>query len=457
MGNRTGLTREIGIFDATMIVISGVIGGGIFFTPAVVAQHLPDGRWILAVWVLGAVIAIAGALTFAELAARYPQAGGHYVYIREAFGSLPAFLYGWMLLLIIATGALASLALAFAGYVASFVPLSPLLQKLVAVVIVVLLSALNLLGLKPGTRANTTLTIIKVGAFAAMIGMGLLVDAQATSMTAPELEDVGLLVGFGAALVPVLFSYGGWQQLNFMAGEVRAPERRVPRALLLGVGLVALVYIGGNIVYLRALGPQGMAGSGALARDASLALFGETAGRIVTALVAISILAFSNVVVMATPRVFYALANDGVFLRSLAQLHPRFGTPARAIMLQGTWTVVLILVGNIGALVNGVVFADWIFFGLGAASIFMVRKRMGVTDVSGVTGVTGVSGTRGAAGMFRVPGYPWVPLFFVLAALAAVSSAIRQYPLESLVGGLLLGVGAGLHSVQTRRASAIAS
>ncbi len=442
MGDRPGLTREIGIFDATMIVVSGVIGGGIFFTPSVVAQRLPDANWILLVWVVGAFIALAGALTFAELAARFPQAGGHYLYIREGFGRLPAFLYGWMLLLIIATGALASLGLAFAGYVAAFVPLSPVAQKLVAIVIIVLLSALNLLGLKPGTRTTTALTVIKIAAFAMMIGIGLLVQPRDNPAAALPAAQMGLLAGFGAALVPVLFSYGGWQQLNFMAGEVRSPERRVPLALALGVSVVALVYVGGNIVYLRALGPGGMASSGALARDAGVMLFGDTAGRIVTALVAVSILAFCNVVVMATPRVFYALAQDGVFLSSLASLHPRFGTPARAIGVQAIWTIVLILVGNIGALVNGVVFADWIFFGLGAASIFVIRRR------SGVTGVTGVSGT---AAPFRVPGYPFVPLFFVLAAIAAVSSAVATYPFESLLGSALLVLGAALYTAQARR------
>jgi basic amino acid/polyamine antiporter, APA family len=436
------MKRAIGVFDATMIVVSGVIGGGIFFTPAVVAQQLADTNWILAVWTLGALIAFAGALTFAELAGRFPEAGGHYVYIREGFGPLPAFLYGWMLLLIIATGALASLALAFAGYVAAFFPMSAGSQKLLAILIIILLSGLNLLGLKPGTRTTTFLTVIKVAAFLGMIGVGLLVEPRGPAPTPLPPAQAGLLAALGAALVPVLFSYGGWQQLNFMAGEIKAPERRIPIALALGVGVVALVYIGGNIVYLRALGPEGMAASSALARDASVALFGESAGRIVTVLVAISILAFSNVVVMATPRVFYALARDGVFLRSLAELHPRFGTPARAIMLQAVWTIVLISVGTIGALVNGVVFADWIFFGLGAASIFVMRKR---------------EAGSGSAERFRVPGYPVVPLFFVLAALVAVSSAVMTYPRESVLGALLLAVGAVLYMAQSRRRAARAS
>ena len=437
--HRASFTREIGIFDATMIVVSGVIGGGIFFTPAVVAQRLPDPRLILTVWVVGACIAWAGALTFSELAVRFPRAGGHYVYIREAFGSLPAFLYGWMVLLIIATGALASLALAFAGYLAAFVPLSPLAQKLVSMLMIVLLSGINVFGLKPGTRTTTVLTIIKIAAFAAMIGLGLLAEPRIAPVVAPALETGSLSLALGAALVPVLFSYGGWQHLNFMAEEVRSPEKRIPRALALGVAVVALVYVGGNIVYLRALGPSGMAASTALARDASVVLFGDVAGRLVTALVAVSILAFTNVVIMATPRVFYALAQDGVFPRYLAELHPRFSTPARAIVLQGIWTLALIAVGNIGVLVNGVVFADWIFFGLGAASIFLIRRRAD-------------AGAAPGPGVFRVPGYPWVPLFFVLAALAAVGSAIVTYPLPSLLGCLLLGVGAAIHTRQQRRA-----
>ncbi len=432
--NQTGLSREIGLLDATMIVVSGVIGGGIFFTPSAVAGHLPNALWIIAVWLVGALIAYAGALTFAELVTRFPQAGGHYVYIREGFGPLWAFLYGWMLLLIIATGALASLALAFGGYLAAFFPLSPVGQKAVGVLIIIGFSALNIFGVKPGARTTTMLTVVKVAALVLMIGLGLFMHPRTAPPTIATLQTTKtMLLGFGAALVPVLFSYGGWQQLNFLAGEVRAPERRVPLALALGVSVVAIVYVGANVVYLRALGPGGMAASTALARDAGVVLFGEFASRAITALVAVSILAFSNVVIMATPRVFYALAQDGAFVRGLSVLHPRYHTPARAIMLQGAWAIVLVLIGNIGALVNGVVFADWIFFGLGAASIFVIRKR-DRTDAS-----------------YKVPGYPFVPAFFVLAALAAVGSAILAYPKESSMGVGLMAVGAALFLMFQRR------
>lgn len=418
-----------------MIVISGIIGGGIFFTPATVAQHLPDGVWIILAWSMGAVIAFAGALTFAELASRFPEAGGHYIYIRDAFGSMPAFLYGWMLLLIIATGALASLALAFAHYVAAFLPMGDFAQRIFGACTIIGLSVLNVLGVKPGTRATNVLTAIKVTALALLIGAGLFAPMRATVPEMPAINH-SLLAAFAAALVPISFSYGGWQQLNFVAGEVKDAQRKVPFALGLGVGVVALVYIGANLFYLRALGPAGLAASTAPAQASAQALFGEASARGMTILIAISILAFSNVVVMVTPRVFYALAQDGVFLRSLGNVHTRFRTPARAIIVQGIWAVVLVLVGNIGLLVNGVVFADWIFFGLGAASLFVFRRRDPDADVP-----------------YKTPGYPVVPAFFVLAAMAAVASAITSYPRESLIGVALLAMGAGLFYPINRRSA----
>ncbi len=426
-----GLRREIGFLDATTIVISGIIGGGIFFTPATVAQSLPSGTWIILAWAVGGVIALAGAFTFAELGARYPHAGGHYTYIRDAFGELPAFLYGWMLLLIIATGALASLALAFAGYVNAFMPMSPVQQRMFAAATIIVLSIINVLGVKPGARTTTILTIIKVVGLAVLIIGGLLVPHTGTAPVA--VTDTTLLRGFAGALVPVLFTFGGWQQLNFVAGEVNNAQRVLPRALTAGVVIVALVYIGANAVYLRALGPDGMAASPAIAQATAQALFGDVAARAITVLIAISILAFSNVVVMVTPRVFYAMAHDGVFIKQIAAVHPRFNTPARAIALQGVWAVVLVAAGSIGALVNGVVFADWIFFGLGAASLFVFRRRSTEQPV------------------FATPWYPALPAFFVVAAIAAVSSAVIAYPRESVIGIGLLLAGSIVYLLRRRK------
>lgn len=406
-------------------MISGIIGGGIFFTPASVAQHLPDGKWIIIAWCAGAVVAFAGALTFAELGSRFPQAGGHYVYIRDAFGRLPAFLYGWMLLLIIATGALASLALAFAGYVSAFLPMTAMQQRWFAVAVILLLSVINILGVKPGARTTTLLTIIKVAGLGIVIVGGLFMPFSGPPALA-ELSpsQTSVLAGFAAALVPISFTYGGWQQLNFVAGEIKDAQRTVPLAMALGVAIVAAIYVGANVVYLRALGPQGMAESTAIAQAATRVFFGDVASRMITLLIAISILAFSNVVVMVTPRVFYAMARDGVFFQTLADLHPSFDTPVKAIVLQGAWAIGLVLLGSIGALVNGVVFADWIFFGLGAASLFVFRRKNAGDET------------------FRTPGYPVVPFFFVLAAVVAVGSAVITYPRESVIGIGLLVAGA---------------
>jgi APA family basic amino acid/polyamine antiporter len=340
-----------------------------------------------------------------------------------------------MLLLIIATGALASLALAFAHYVSAFMPMSGLTQRLLGAATIAALSLINILGVKPGTRTTNVLTIIKVVALGALIVIGLGVPHTRTvEFVLAGPQGAGLLAAFGAALVPIFFSYGGWQQLNFVAGEIKDPRRGVPAALALGVGIVALIYLGANAVYLRALGPVRMAESNAIAQAAAQVLFGDFGERAITILIAISILAFSNVVVMVTPRVFYALARDGVFLQSLAQLDRRFQTPARAIILQGAWAILLVLVGSIGALVNGVVFADWIFFGLGAASLFVFRRR-----------------ASGDAAAYRVPGYPLVPAFFVIAAVIAVVSAFASYPIESLIGVGALAAGTVLFVWKSRQ------
>ncbi len=427
------LRREIGLLDATTIVISGIIGGGIFFTPATVAQQLPSGTWIIVAWCAGAIVAFAGALTFAELGSRFPQAGGHYVYIRDAFGGLPAFLYGWMLLLIVATGALASLALAFAGYVSAFIPMTSTGQRVFGSVTIGLLSVINILGVKPGARTTTLLTLIKVLGLGILIIWGLAVPHSPSSvMFGPGPTSV--LAGLAAALVPISFTYGGWQQLNFVAGEIKDAQRKVPAALALGVAIVAAIYVGANLVYLRALQPEGMAASTAIAQESARVLFGDFASRAITVLIAVSILAFSNVVIMVTPRVFYAMARDRVFFTALADVHPRFKTPAKAIALQGVWAIVLVVVGSIGALVNGVVFADWIFFGLGAASLFVYRKQ------------------QGAAPSFRTPGYPIVPIFFIIAAIVAVSSAVLTYPRESIIGVFLLAAGCAAYVIARKQA-----
>jgi basic amino acid/polyamine antiporter, APA family len=427
------LRRELGLFSAALLVVGGIIGSGIFFTPAETARALPTGAWVLAVWIAGGVVALAGALTYAELGAMMPDAGGAYAYIRQAFGPLPAFLYGWMLLLSIGTGALAAVAMGFAGYLGRFVDLTPVGGPLgTAMVTIVVLSITNYFGIKPGAIVVNALTAAKVIALGTLIVGGLIVWAR-LGATPFEVATVvpprsSLVAGVATAFVAVLFTIGGWQQMNMVAGEIRNPERTIPRALGIGIGIVIACYLGANAVYLRALGRDGLAASTAVAADTATRIIGPVGGTLISIAAMLSILGFVNVVILATPRVFFAMARDGVFLRAAARVHPRFGSPHISILIMAAWAITLLAVtrGRIDALLSGVVFADWIFFGLGAASVFVLRRTM-----------------PDAHRPYRALGYPIVPAFFVGAAVIGVASAYIASPRTSLLGTgiLLLGVG----------------
>ncbi len=428
------LRRTLGVPSAALLVVGGIIGSGIFFTPAEVARALPNGAWIFGVWALGGVLALAGALTYAELGAMLPDAGGPYVYIREAFGSLPAFLYGWMVLLMIAAGAIAAVALGFAGYVARFVDISALGGPMgVAAGTIVLLTATNYLGIRPGIALQNVLTAAKIIALATLIVAGLLLWTRLSGPPAVDAPAAPSLVrGFAAAFVAVLFTIGGWQQMNMIAAEIRDPQRTIPRALLLGILIVVAIYLGANAVYLRALGRDGLAASNAVAADAMARMAGAGGATFITVAAMLSILGFVNVAILTNSRLPYALARDGVFLAAAGRVHPRFGTPHIAIVLLGFWSLVLLVGsgGRIGALLSGVVFADWIFFGLGAASVFVLRRKH-----------------PQAPRPYRVWGYPVVPALFVGAAMIGIASAFIAAPLTSLAGCAMLIAGTVVHGM----------
>lgn len=428
------LRRTLGVPSAALLVVGGIIGSGIFFTPAEVARALPSGGWILTAWGVGGVVALAGALTYAELGAMLPQAGGPYVYIRHAFGSLPAFLYGWMVLLMIASGAIAAVALGFAGYLERLVDISPFGGTMgVAAATIVVLSATNYVGLRPGIVVQNILTAAKVLALASLILAGLVlwtrVGGPLPVPDAPAPQS-SLIAGFAAAFVAVLFTIGGWQQMNMVAAEIKDPQRTIPRALFLGIGIVVAVYMGANAVYLRALGRDGLAASNAVAADSMARLVGPGGAAFIMVAAMLSILGFVNVAILANSRLPYALARDGVFIQAAAKVHPKFGTPHVAIALMGVWSLVLLFGsgGRIGSLLSGVVFADWIFFGLGAASVFVLRRRM-----------------PDAERPYRVWLYPVVPLVFVIAALVGITSSFIAAPRTSLLGCILLAVGVAVH------------
>jgi APA family basic amino acid/polyamine antiporter len=425
----TTYARRLGLFSATMAVVGGIIGGGIFRTPAAVAARVGDPPLALATWGAGALVALAGAFCFGELAWRRPRAGGGYVYLREAWGPLPAFLYGWALLLVIATGAIAAVAVTFADYTLALLGLPAQLAVPVAVFAIVLLAGINYVGVRPGAITVNVLTVLKLVALATLIAAGLALAVPAPVSVAPPVTGSGGLRAFGAALVPVLFTYGGWQQTNFIAEEIVEAERTLPRALVLGVAMVAAVYLLANLAYLRVLGHAGLAASSAPAADTMRQLLGPAGGTFIAAGIAISSFGFLDLVLLVTPRVLQAMAADGVFFPRLARLHPRYRTPAAAIVAESAWAIVLTLTGTFAQLVDYVSFGDWIFFGLTVAGLARIRAADGAMPTVRPKGLL-------------VPGYPWTPAFFVLAALLVVVSSVLESPRNAAIGTglLLLGV-----------------
>jgi len=375
-------------------------------------------------------VALAGALTYAELGAMLPNAGGAYVYIRQAFGPLAAFLCGWMTLLSVATGALAAVAMGFAGYAARYVDLAPVGGQIgLAALTITVLGATNYIGVKPGAVVQNVLTLAKILALGALIVIGVLlwttVGAAPAVPNAPAPRE-WLMAALAAAFVPVLFTIGGWQQLNMVAGEVRDPERTVPHALLLGISIVIVIYLGANAVYLHTLGRDGLAASSAVGADTARRLVGAAGGNLISIGAMLSILGFVNVVLLGNSRIPFAMARDGVFVPAAGRVHPRFATPHVAIAIMVVWALILLFGsrGDLGALLSGVVFADWIFFGLGGASVFVLRRTMPNVERP-----------------YRAWGYPVIPGLFVVAAAIGVLSAYVAAPWTSLFGTALLLAG----------------
>lgn|GEM_PF-16610 len=436
----TALRRELGVFSAAMLVVGGIIGSGIFFTPSETAQALPSSGWVLAVWAFGGVVAFAGALTYAELGALIPEAGGAYVYIREAFGGLPAFLYGWMSLLLIASGALAAVAMGFAGYVEHFVSIDAVGGRIaVAAITISILALINYFGVKPGAIVQNIMTVAKVAALGALIlAAFVLWNRLASPLPVPNAPPprASLVAGLGAAFVPVLFTIGGWQQMNMVAGEIRDPGRNIPRALAIGIAIVVICYLGANAAYLRALGRDGLAASTAVAADSASRMLGPAGATFIAAAAMVSIFGFVNVTILANSRIVYAMSRDGLFLAAAGRVHPRYGSPHVAISVMALWSLALLFLsrGDIGVLLSGVVFADWIFFGLGAASVFALRRSR-----------------PDAVRPYRVPGYPLLPAFFVCAAVAGIASSFYESFRMSLLGCAILALGVIVYQRRPKR------
>jgi APA family basic amino acid/polyamine antiporter len=409
-----------------MLVMGGIIGSGIFVNPSVVAREVHTPFLILGAWIMGGLTALAGAFVYAELAVLRPNLGGQYTYLGEAFHPSVAFLYGWALLLVMQTGGMAAVAVTFARYAREIVHFG-LPDGVVALLTLLILSAINCLGVRFGSTVQNVLMVLKIGAIGGLLVAGLRSPAtvEANPSTAPD-ASFSLLVTFGAAVVPVLFAYGGWQTASFMTGEMKNPKRDLARAVLWGVIGVTVIYLSVNYVCLRALGPQGLAGTMTPAFTVMQRAIGSRGATFMATAIAVSTLGFLSQGMLTAPRVFFAMARDRLFFSQIAWVPKSTQVPVAAIALQGVMASVVALSGKYEQILNYVVSIDFIFFGLTGASLFVFRKRLP------------------PAVAHRTPGHPFTTIFFIAACWLVVLATFYHFPENSFtgLGILLLGIPA---------------
>ena len=446
--SQPGLARKLGLFDSTMVMVGIVIGSGIFLTSGIMAKSIPSSGLILLAWFVGGLLTLAGALTYAELGAAMPEAGGQYVYLREAYGPMAGFLFGWILFLVYMTGGIAGLALAFAEYTGYFFPSLgidhiilnlnvPLFQssfhyslsagQLVGVAVIVVLSIFNFVGIGLGKFIQNFFTVIKIGILAAIIILGFAIGKGTPpdlSMNPMGMDFGSILIGFGISLVAVAWAFDGWNNVNFVAGEIKNPKRNLPLALILGTLGITFLYVLVNYVYLYALPINETIGVVRIAEKATGALFGASTGALISGLVIISVFGALNGSILVGPRVYYAMAKDGLFFRRVAHVHPRFRTPGFSILIQAIWASLLTLMGTFEQMFTFAMFIGILFWIVATASVFTLRKKR--PDLPRP---------------YKTWGYPVVPAIFIIASTGILLNTLIEKPVEALAGLLLTALG----------------
>jgi APA family basic amino acid/polyamine antiporter len=425
------LTRRLGAFDAAAIVISNVIGGGIFFVPAIVAQLVPAPGAMLAVWVAGGALALFGAMAYAELAAVRPHAGGEYVYLRDAFGPLAAFLTGWTSSIAGFSGAIAASAVALADYVTRFVPAAANARPVIALAAIAALTMIHVRGLGPGRVVQNVLAGLKVTGIVLIVALGFSFGHGSAAHLTAAAGTVSA-VPWLLALVPVMFSYSGWNAAAYVAEEVRDPSRNVPLALGLGTLAVVLVYVLLNALYVYAMTIAELAAvpGGRLMDTTAERLFGFVAGNLLAIFTIVSLAASVSAMILAGPRVYFAMARDGMFVRAAGRVHPRFHTPAAAIIAQSAWSSVLVLSGTLSQLVSYTGFAVVLFSAIAVVALFVLRR-----------------GENGGERAFSAIGYPWAPALFVIASAVMLGNEVWRNPFPTLTGTALIAVGVPVYFI----------
>ena len=433
------LARQIGLFDATMVVMGGIIGAGIFMNPHVVAQRVHSPVLILGVWVFGGVVALLGAFIYAELADRMPAVGGQYANLREAIHPAAGFLYGWVLLLVVQSGGMAAVTVTFARY---FLELTGwgVDERWVVVVTLGVLTAVNCLGVKPGTRLQSVLMVLKIAAIGCLVVAGLFFAHDPKPLLHPVLDrapGIDLITAIGAAMVPVLFSYGGWQTTNFIAAEIREPRRNLVRALIFGVVGVIVLYLLVSLVCVRVLGAEGLAETVVPASAVMRLVAGEAGAKLIALGIAISTIGFLSQSILTAPRVYFAMAGDGLFFKRIAQVSARTQAPVAAIVMQTGFALVIAFTGRYEQILNFMIPIDFLFFGLSATCVFVFRSR----DRKDAPKAPG----------FRVPWHPWTTMVFVAACWLVVLNTLIKYPENSSVGVGILLLGLPVYAYWARR------
>jgi basic amino acid/polyamine antiporter, APA family len=439
------LPRKLGFWSAAAVLVGSTIGSGIFRTPAVVAERL-DVPWLfLGAWALGGVVAVAGALSVAELAAMMPRSGGLYVYLRRAYGGLAAFLFGWTQLLVLRPAAYGAISVTCAEYLWRVLAIDGAVAvvggasraQLLAAALVVLVGYVNYRGVERGAWLQNVSTVLKVGALVAMVVLGLsMIGGSATAASVPASggTPLSLLSAFGLAMVPIMWSYDGWSDVGYVSGEVKDPQRVLPRALLLGAAGVALLYVAVTVAYLLVVPLSAMPGSTLIAADVAEVVLGPVGVVLVSGAVALSTFGTLNGSMMTGPRVFYAMAEDGLFFRRLARVQPRYGTPAGAIGLSVVLGVIFVSVRSFGQLADQFVLGIWPFYALGVAAVLVLRRREPEVERP-----------------YRAWGYPWVPGLFVVAAVLMLGNYVVREPWTVLANVAVLATGVPVYWAWTRR------
>jgi len=433
------LERRLGPGAAVALVVGEIVGIGIFLTPAEMAKGLGSPFWVLVVWLAVGAAALCGALCYGELAARFPEAGGGYVYLREAWGPGLAFLYGWKSLLVMDPGLTAAFGAGLAQYVAYLVPLSGLGQTTVAIAAVLVLALVNAGGLRAGARLLAVLTVLKLALLSVLVLWGFASGRGQWAHFAPFVEprpgSGPLIAGLAGGVVAAFYSFGGFWDVAKVAGEVRDPARTLPRALILGVAVVTLLYVLTSGVFIYLVPIEGATSGAAFAAQAGEALFGPAGGRVFAVIVVVALLGSLAAYLMVSPRVYYAMARDGLFLRQVGEVHPRFGTPVRAIAIQAGLACLLLALGTFGEIVAYFIFVTVAFVALTVAGLYRLP--------------------RPGPGVYRVPGHPWTPLAFLALLVTLLGLLAAGRPRQAALGTLVVALGAPVYyfvAAQRRRA-----